>query len=159
MVYMSPGEIEGVIKPRLEEPLPQPVLLPLPVSEEEKVPEPEPKQVKPKKAKKKKEPKSKKSSRMVKVVTERIEAPEESEDLSEEESKPTKARANHLPPVEILFAHLDRVDTMKSKVEPVMKEISTKSKPTKKQASFSQASNTSKSDKGGSFVGSFSGQA
>ena len=89
-VYMSPGEIEGVIKPRLEEPLPQPVLLPEPVSEveEEEVPEPEPKLPKPKKVKKKKEPKSKKSSRMVKVVTERIEAPEESEDLSEEESKP-----------------------------------------------------------------------
>ena len=63
------------------------------------------------------------------------------EDSSEEvEESTSKARANHLPPVEILFAHLDRVDTMKQKVvDPVLKE-QTKAASLKHQATF--AANT-----------------
>ena len=63
------------------------------------------------------------------------------EDFSEEvEESTSKARANHLPPVEILFAHLDRVDTMKQKVvDPVLVEKS-KAAPLKQQATF--AANT-----------------
>ena len=66
------------------------------------------------------------------------------EDSSEEvEESTSKARANNLPPVEILFAHLDRVDTMKQKVvDPVLLEKS-KAAPLKKQATFASNMMTS----------------
>ena len=103
-------------------------------------PEPEPVIEEPSKVDKKEKKKQKKlkrsrSSRIVKTVTERIEEASEKEDSSNEggETNTSKARANHLPPVEILFAHLDRVDTMKSKVvEPLMLSENTKKAPPKK---------------------------
>ena len=103
------------------------------------MPEPEPvveelPKVDKKEKKKQKKLKKRKSSRIVKTVTERIEEASEKEDSSDEggETNTSKARANHLPPVEILFAHLERVDTMRSKVvEPIMQESMKKAPPKK----------------------------
>ena len=94
-----------------------------------------------KKAKKsKKELKKKRSSRIVKTVSERIEQASDEESSEEDQSKKSKLRANHLPPVEILFAHLERVDTMKSKVvEPMKSQMSMKSEKLNKQASFASS--------------------
>ena len=66
----------------------------------------------------------------MKTVTERIEKITDSEESEEEKSSKSKARANHLPPVDILFAHLNRVETMKTKViDPSMSEKAKKAPP------------------------------
>jgi len=44
-----------------------------------------------------------------------VRPPEENSE-DENKSKKEKPRSSRLPPVDILFAHLDRVDSMKTKV-------------------------------------------
>ena len=93
----------------------------------------------------KKEAKKKRSSRIVKTVSERIEQASDEDESSDNDAASKKARANHLPPVEILFAHLNRVETMKTKVvEPMMSEMSNRGPPPKLQATFT-TNNTEKS--------------
>ena len=69
----------------------------------------------PKPPKKVTKKKKKKGSKIVRVVTERIEkAASDSENSDDDNTTKKKARSNNLPPPEILFAHLNRVETMKS---------------------------------------------
>ena len=94
------------------------------------------KEKKEKRAKKVKKEIKKKSSRIIKTVSERIEQASDEESSENDVKSKSKARANHLPPVEILFAHLNRVETMKTKVvEPMMSEMSHRA-PLKSQATF-----------------------
>ena len=63
------------------------------------------------------------SSRIVKVTTERVETKNSDSSCdSEQEVKSTK-KANHLPPPEILFAHVGRVEKMREKIEPTLSEM------------------------------------
>ena len=87
---------------------------------------------------------------MVKVVTERIEKPEEDSSQEETKSKSNKPRADKLPPVEILFAHLDRVDTMKTRVEPMVSEMSSRT-PAKRGSTVSHTSGFFNASAVGSF--------
>lgn len=67
-----------------------------------------------------KQPKTKKkmNKKVVKVLTEEMVIPTDSDHAEDEDSykQKKKKRAANLPPVDILFAHLNRVDNLKSKV-------------------------------------------
>lgn len=91
------------------------------------------------KKKKKKPPLKRVTSKVVTVVKERVEKPESAE---ETKSKKEKPRTNKLPPVEILFAHIHRVEDLKKTAEPVMQEISKRA--LKKTASFHSVAISSK---------------
>lgn len=93
----------------------------------------------PKKAAKKKKKKKGANSKVVKVVTERIEkAFSDSENSDDDNTTRQKARASNLPPPEILFAHLNRVETMKIAVEPAITDMG--SRTPKRSATFSMNS-------------------
>ena len=73
----------------------------------------------------------KQSSRIVKVTTERVETQnsDSSPDSGEDDSKRNAKKANHLPPPELLFAHVNRVDQMKTGLDKAMSEISASASP------------------------------